>query len=67
MYVFQLEMHEMHKKADFHSNLYGIGYRGRSVKCVHFERPEPGMIILWFDLLQFYEAKCLVPCTVNTG
>ena len=32
---FQLEMHEMHKTADFHSNLLLVteGYQGRPLKC----------------------------------
>ena len=41
MQAFQLEMHEMHKIAVFHSNLLVSwellteGYQGRPVKCVH--------------------------------
>ena len=55
MHAFQLEMcafqREMHKTANFHSNmlvsweLEPEGYQRRPVKCVHFERPLPGMVI----------------------
>ena len=49
MCEFQLEMHEMHKTADSHSNLLvSEGHQGRLVKCAHFERPLPGIVILWF-------------------
>ena len=64
MHAFHFEMcaFEMHKTADFHSNLpvswelMTKGYQGRPVKCahftlkcVHFERSLPGMVILWFQ------------------
>ena len=49
MHTFQLKMHKFHfdmrKTADFGSNLLISwelvtgGYRGRPVKCVHFETP----------------------------
>ena len=50
MDAFQLEMH---KTADFHSNLLVSwelvteGYQGRPVECAHFKRPLSGMVILW--------------------
>ena len=51
---------EMHKTADFHSNLLvpwelvTEGYQGRPVKCAHFERPLPGIVILWlYSLLEY--------------
>ena len=51
---------EIHKTADFHSNLLVSwelvteGYQGKPVKCVHFTHlneikiPLPGKVILWF-------------------
>ena len=61
MSAFQLEMREMHKTTDFHSELLVSwelvteGHQGRPMKCTHFklkctyfERPLPGMVILWF-------------------
>ena len=61
MCAFQLERHafrfEMHQTADFHSNLLVSwelvteGYQGRPVKCAHFQRPLPGMLILVLNLL----------------
>ena len=43
--------------SDFHSNLFVSwelvteGCKGRPVKCAHFGRPLPDMVILWFYLL----------------
>ena len=52
-----LKMHaiyfEMYKTADFYSNLLVSwklvteGYQGRPIKCALFERPLPGIVILW--------------------
>ena len=53
MRAVQLEMHEMHKTGNFHSNLLVSlelvteGYKGRPVKCKNFKRPLPGIIIPW--------------------
>ena len=55
----------MHKTADFHSNLLVSwelvtgGYQGRPVKCVHLERPLPGMVILWFPHSLQYHHKVM--------
>ena len=59
----------MHKTADFHSNLLGSwelvteGYQGRHVKCVHFERPLPDMVILWFP----YVPPPLIMASLSRG
>ena len=52
----------MHKTADFYSNLLVSscefvteGYQGRPGKCAHFERPLPGMVILYLLSLQILE------------
>ena len=55
---------EMHKTADLHSKLLVSwelvteGYQGRPVKCTHFKRPLPDMVILCF-------ANVLLKCHRN--
>ena len=76
MWAFHLEMRtfyfEMHKVTYFYSNLLVSwelvteGYQGRPVKCAHFERPLPGMVIsvVMIPCCQIIpeEAQNIFPC-----
>ena len=64
---------EIHKRADFHSNLFlswelvterpikCAHFTHFKLKCMHFERPLPGMIIPWF----YYFTSALSEDNVN--